>query len=197
MTRSTTNTMDTKNKHTVKIHEPRKILWSNLSDYIRFVIDIPGIYAETPEAKTDRQLFESIKQSKLDDIMRRIRSNINSYMYAYNNVVMFEVWDNNPDVVHFTDFSSKDISNAFTLLTPTGNIPNIVYGVDSYKNLVAKEYRKFFTTNETVTIRYLFRALKENITPRQYDNLVEYCTNDYLTQQDISRYTDAIGYRLV
>lgn len=181
-------------RKTFKIHEPKKILYSNMSDYIYKFLDLVKI---REQSDGDEETFRRLKHLQMWDVLCYLEHNTESYMYTDNYIIRIEYLeddDGNPDTIDST-ILDKYIGDCFKY--PAYRVCNIVYGVDQYKNLVSKELRDVVAPDRTLVFRTLYRAIKKGVTRDQIRDLTYKINNKTLTSSDISRYTEAIGWRLM
>lgn len=181
-----------------KIQEPRKIIWSIIPEYIHRFIDLVELRAKS---NGDEAEFERLKRAALYEKRSELENCDESYMYTDRDIIMIgyiEKPDGSPDksTMFTRSYGDNDIGRIFRA-DCYWNVPNIVYGIDTHKNLVAKEIREVSGPAGIDIWRYLYRALKKGVTVDQYYNFVDKVERGLVTSQDISRYTEAIGWRLL
>ena len=70
-----------------KIQEPRKIIWSNLSEYIYRFLDIPSL---KEKAKRLGTTYESVRDEALHDAYTKLFTDEASYMNTENDILFIE-----------------------------------------------------------------------------------------------------------
>lgn len=178
----------------IKIYEPSKnIIWSNIPEYTHKLIDLTSIHFQFPETIKNNALFDIIRNQRLHEILNSIRCNTESYMYTNGYIVRFVTYKTgNQERCTYNIIENNDIADCFYFDRKECNdtlFPymkkNIIYGVDRFNNLVAK------TIEKDTVIKYLYRELKPDKS-RSFRAL-----HEEISQSDLSKYTTAIGWRLI
>lgn len=176
-----------------RIQEPRKIIWSNLSEYIYRFLDLQSL---KEKAKRLGKTYESVRDEALHDAYNKLSTDEASYMNTENDILFIEHREAVKDVSEEWSQSICDnnITDIFKYLHRYGSDRHMVIGIDSHNNLVGK--REVWCNGYIIVFRMLFRELKPGLTQDQYRRLTYKINTGTITSADLSRYTRAIGYKL-